>query len=321
MEQYNWKDHYDVDLREIETTGSFTHYKIDEPGDGDVISCTVFPGIQALYNDLNLYHCGKIVPRTEDVLEINYCIGGRYECEVSSQYCFYAISGDLSIGNAGRREAAGSFPTGHFTGLTLFIEPKMVSGRNASILQDLKIDLELIKRMAFQDPRRFYIRGKSDIDVVCRQMISAITDHDLPLLKLKTLELLMKISDPDLIQRNNIPVYLSQKNVQLAKNIREKISKDLSCHLTLQQLSSEFHVSPTAIKTAFKTVYGETIREYLKTIRLQEAQRLLRDTDWHILEIAEMVGYSNPGHFAVAFRERYTMTPSEFRNSIRSKWE
>ncbi|MBQ6450721.1 MAG: helix-turn-helix transcriptional regulator [Solobacterium sp.] len=129
----------------------------------------------------------------------------------------------------------------------------------------------------------------------------------------------MIISDPNLVQSNNIPAYLSQKNVQLAKNVRKKISEDLSCHLTLQQLSEEFHASPTSIKTAFKSVYGETIGEYLKSFRLQEAQRLLQDTDWHILEIAELVGYSNPGHFAVAFREKYKMTPSEYRKSIRSK--
>ena len=39
---------------------------------------------------------------------------GRYECEVNRQYCFYAGPGDLSVGNAGSREAAGSFPTGRF---------------------------------------------------------------------------------------------------------------------------------------------------------------------------------------------------------------
>lgn len=244
MKQYNWKEHYAVQLKELEDIDRFTRYRIEENGHGDVISCTVFPGIQAVYNDLDLYHCSRIVPWTEDVLEINYCIGGRYECEVSSQYCFYAVSGDLSIGNAGRREAAGSFPMGHFSGLTLFIELAKFREQNACIMQDLGINLDAISRTAILNPRRFYIRSRDDIDLVCRRMISAVTDRDLPLLKLKTLELLMIISDPDLVQSNNIPTYLSQKNVQLAKNVRKKISEDLSCHLTLQQLSEEFHASP-----------------------------------------------------------------------------
>ena len=63
MDHYNWKNHYAVKLMELENAGGFTHYRIEEEtGAGEVIACTVFPGIQAVYNDLNLLHCGKRVP-------------------------------------------------------------------------------------------------------------------------------------------------------------------------------------------------------------------------------------------------------------------
>ena len=119
---YNWKAHYAVQLTENEHSHEFFNYKIEgKTGDGKVISCSVFPGIQAVYNDLKLFHCGRTVPRNEEIIEINYCIEGRYECEVNNQYCFFAGPGDLSVGIVGRREAAGGFPIGCFTGLTLFI--------------------------------------------------------------------------------------------------------------------------------------------------------------------------------------------------------
>ena len=118
MEDYNWKNHYAVELTELDNTGAFSHFRIDDgTGQGRVISCTVFPGIQAVYNDLYLLHCGKTVPKTEEIVEINYCAEGRYECDV-------------------------------------------------------------ISRMAVLEPRRFYIRGKKEIDIVCRQMISAVDDRD-----------------------------------------------------------------------------------------------------------------------------------------------
>ena len=183
----------------------------------------------------------------------------------------------------------------------------------------MEVDLDVINRMAILEPRRFYFRGRKEIDTVCRQIILAVSDHRLPLLKLKTLELLMMISNPDLIQSYDLPVYLSQKNVQLAKNVRKRITNDRSCHLTLQQLSEELHTSPTAIKSAFKNVYGESIREYMKSIRLQEARRMFRETDWSIAEVAGMVGYSNPGHFAVAFREKFAMTPGDYKKFVRNE--
>lgn len=320
MEHYNWKSHYAVRLMEMENAGRFFHYVIEEEaGKGEVTSCTVFPGIQAVYNDLNLFHCGRCVPRTEEIIEINYCAEGRYECEVNRQYCFYAGPGDLSVGNAGRREAAGSFPTGRFSGLTFFIDLTTTREQNASLLREMEVDLDVISRMALQGPQRFYLRGREEIDAVCQQVISAVTSHCLPLLKLRTLELLMLLSDPELLRGNNMPPYLSRKNVKLAKNVRQRVTENLSSHLTIRQLSEELHASPTAIKSAFKNVYGESVGEYRKSIRLQEAQRLLRETDRPIAEIAEMVGYSNPGHFAVAFRGKFAMTPGDYKRLVRSK--
>ena len=244
----------------LQHAGAFSHDRIEtEGGNGEVISCTVFPGIQAVYNDLHLPHCGRCVPGTEDVVEINYCLEGRYECEVSSQYCFYASPGDLSVGSVGRREAAGSFPTGRFSGLTLFIELIPATEQNESILREMEISLDVIRQMAIQEPRRFYLRGEAEIDDVCRRMISASSDHCLPSLKLKTLELLMLISDPGLLRNSRVPVYLSQKNVRLARDVRQRITEDLSFHLTLRQLSEELHASPTTIKNAFRSVYHHAV--------------------------------------------------------------
>ena len=92
---------------------------------------------------------------------------------------------------------------------------------------------------------------------------------------------------------------------------------DLSAHLTLEQLSEELHSSPTAIKNVFKIVYGESIRDYMKSYRLNEAKRLLGQTDLPVAEVAAMVGYQNPGHFTAAFKEKYGVLPGEYKKSVR----
>ena len=54
----------------------------------------------------------------------------------------------------------------------------------------------------------------------------------------------------------------------------------------------------------------------MKACRLQEAQRLLRETDLPVSEVAAAVGFANPGHFSVAFRERFYMTAVEYKKSV-----
>lgn len=318
MQNYDWQSHYAPQMMEGEKASAFRHYEIEnKTGKGEIISCTVFPGVQAIYNDLFLLRCAKPVSQAQDIIEISYCHEGRYECEVNSRYCFYIGHGDLTIGTAGRKEAGGGFPTRRYCGLTLFLDLLAMEKHCAMILREMEINLDAIRKLAVQGPRRFVLHGSAEIDTIFRSMIPAETEHSLPMLRLRIQELFMLLSDSSLAEQSNAPVYLSRKHVLLAKDVYQRVTEDLSRHLTLETLSAELHAAPTAIKTAFKSVYGESLRDYLKSCRLQEAQRLLRETDKPVAEIATAVGYANPGHFSAAFREKFGMTPGEYKRTVR----
>ena len=47
-----------------------------------------------------------------------------------------------------------------------------------------------------------------------------------------------------------------------------------------------------------------------------QAQRLIRETSWSLIEIALEVGYTSPSHFAQVFRRMVGLTPAEFRNAL-----
>jgi len=317
LHDYNWKAHYSAHMTKSEEALGFCHYQIEtDSGKGEVISCTVFPGIQAVYNDLHLLRCGTPVPREDNIVEISFCVEGRYECEVNSRYCFYLGHGDLSIGTVGRMETGGGFPTRRFCGLTLFLDLTALEKQLTHVLREMEIDLDVIRELSGRQPRRFVLHDCNEINPIFLSMTAAEREHRLPMLKLKTLELLMLLSDGDFAGKNDGPVYLNRRLVRLAKDVQRRVTADLSRHFTLAQLSAEFHTSPTAIKTAFKSVYGESLRTYLKSFRLQEAQRLLTETDMPVWEIAALVGYANPGHFASAFREAFAMSPGEYKKSV-----
>lgn len=61
---------------------------------------------------------------------------------------------------------------------------------------------------------------------------------------------------------------------------------------------------------------GQTLGEFLDGFRLKHAARLLARPDEPIGLISEMSGFQSRGHFNALFREKYKMTPSEYRKVI-----
>ena len=317
MVQYNLMGHYAANMKQSDSTYPFRRYDVEnKTGEGQVISCTVFPGVQTVYNDLYMYHCGKAVPKNDGIIEISYCMDGRYECEVSRQYFFYVSHGDLSIGTVGRRESSGSFPTKRYSGLTVFLDVAVFKEQYGFVLQELGINLNGILEAALQQPRRCNLCGCTETDMIFQMAIEAQKNGDASLLKLKTLELLLFLGKVDFDSLKDMPAYLNHAQAMLAKDVQRMLVSDLSVHLTLEQLSKELQASPTAIKSAFRIVYGASIRDYMKSYRLNEARRLLGETALPVAEVAAMVGYQNPGHFSAAFKGKYGVLPGDYKKSV-----
>lgn len=53
--------------------------------------------------------------------------------------------------------------------------------------------------------------------------------------------------------------------------------------------------------------------EYLQTKRLNEAMQLLEETSLSVLEISNAVGYENDSFFRRKFKERFSVTPKQYR--------
>lgn len=67
----------------------------------------------------------------------------------------------------------------------------------------------------------------------------------------------------------------------------------------------------------FRQRVGMTVFDYFTELRLETARSLLELSDTHIQLISDRVGYSNPGDFTRAFRRRYGVSPSEYRQARR----
>ncbi|NMA82269.1 MAG: AraC family transcriptional regulator [Epulopiscium sp.] len=83
--------------------------------------------------------------------------------------------------------------------------------------------------------------------------------------------------------------------------------------LTLDFISDYFYISPYYFSRSFKQSTGFTFIEYLNSVRIREAQRLLRDTNRQVIQIADAVGFNNLSHFGRVFKSITKFTPLQYR--------
>lgn len=85
--------------------------------------------------------------------------------------------------------------------------------------------------------------------------------------------------------------------------------------LSLNSLSRHFYVSNVYLCIRFKERVGQTFVRYLTEIRVQQASRLLRDSDMKISAIAESVGFDNGSYFTKIFKREVGVTSAEYRKA------
>lgn len=91
-----------------------------------------------------------------------------------------------------------------------------------------------------------------------------------------------------------------------------KIHKNYNQNLTLKDIAGDINYSLPYISKLFKEKTGITFRLYLQKTRIEEACRLLSNTDEKIFSISKMVGYSDVDFFSKIFKEHMGTTPQQF---------
>ena len=105
------------------------------------------------------------------------------------------------------------------------------------------------------------------------------------------------------------------EHTKLANNIMYYIYKYIDTYINLDELSQDLKISKFHMHRVFKNEFGRNIYESIKNIRLQKALNLLiTNKNSTITQIANSCGYSSSSSFIKAFKNKYDITPSNWRN-------
>lgn len=104
--------------------------------------------------------------------------------------------------------------------------------------------------------------------------------------------------------------------VEKIKEILNYIEKNYSEPITINDLSILSNMSEYHLMRTFKKCTGMTCIEYINNYRLTIASRFLKTTNLSIMNISIDVGFNNISYFNKLFKERFNLTPKEYRKNI-----
>ena len=96
------------------------------------------------------------------------------------------------------------------------------------------------------------------------------------------------------------------------------INSHLHEKLNLAELAASHYLSYIQFFRRFKQATGATPQDYVAGLRLKKAQLLLTETELSVKQIARNCGFGNEYYFSNFFRNRCSITPSQYRTMIKT---
>jgi LacI family transcriptional regulator, galactose operon repressor len=95
------------------------------------------------------------------------------------------------------------------------------------------------------------------------------------------------------------------------------IHRNRSRSFTVNEVADSVGISRRNLEVKFRRATGKTILAEVQRIRLNHAQRMLRETDLPIPQIAEASGYNSSSYLTQVFRKEIGVTPAKYRSKFR----
>ncbi len=97
---------------------------------------------------------------------------------------------------------------------------------------------------------------------------------------------------------------------------KEFIWANYNQEISLKKIAESVEISPYYLSHLFRKEMGISFLEYLTTVRISIAKKLLEQTTMTILEVCLEVGYQDPSYFAKIFKKKERVHPSEYRKKL-----
>ncbi|SFR31345.1 AraC-type DNA-binding protein [Robiginitalea myxolifaciens] len=159
---------------------------------------------------------------------------------------------------------------------------------------NLKI-AELIKRLGqinYESPVPEYLRFEG----ICLLILASHIDQFLA-------ESIGKVNSTSLIKRE----------IKKIMTLGDEISRTPEKQYSLKDLCNRSGMSSSKLQEGFKFLYQRTVADYIRNVRLERAEYLLRKTDMNVSEVVYSVGLTSRSYFCKIFKLKYKCSPRDYK--------
>ena len=261
-----------------------------------------------------------------DFIEIAYVVSGKGIHRLGEKE--YAVSkGDLFIINYDIPHEFRSLPNPHEPPLYVhncvfrpeFLDAALINTRDFSaITRHLLFRSLFPEELEARADIHLLDKDNREIEAVFAKMFREYQIKDagyLELLRAYLIELLILVFRLCRHQ-SHLENRLEIQRDQLIQKVIQHMKDHYSEEIKLEELSALAFLSRNYFCKLFKSVIGMTVSEYAQTIRIEEACRLLRESNKKVIDIALEVGYRDIKFFNQVFKRITGKTPGEYRGHL-----
>ncbi len=118
----------------------------------------------------------------------------------------------------------------------------------------------------------------------------------------------------DCLAEQDAPLAAAHPSVaEVARFVRDRLDRPP----TVVELANHVGLSPNYLSSLFHQQTGHTLRTFMNTVRIEQAQRMLAEHPHSVKQTAYQLGFANPYHFSRVFQRVTGQTPSQYCQQIR----
>ncbi len=102
---------------------------------------------------------------------------------------------------------------------------------------------------------------------------------------------------------------LKEKDMKAIEKAVEHIDANISNTGTVNELSKLVGVNTNKLQEGFQVIFGKTVNEYIRDIRLTKALNILSNGNKNVSEVVYELGLSSRSYFSKIFKEKYGISP------------
>lgn len=120
------------------------------------------------------------------------------------------------------------------------------------------------------------------------------------------------------VEDSDLPL-LSENENELFTRAESYIRENIHTNIKVNDLISHLNIDRSYFSKIFKKRFGLSPQTYIRSLKLRNAEYMLRSTNYSITAIAEAIGFTDVYCFSKLFKKQYGYSPSQFRKRKQQK--